>query len=224
MERKEDMKATAVLFDLDGTLIDTLTDIADAMNGALRAFSLPEWPREDYRYLVGDGARKLAERAVRERADLTDAVRQAYQRRYEAGCMNASRPYPGMTEALRALSGAGFRLCVFSNKPDADTKRIIRHYFPEIAFDAVRGQREDVPVKPDPAGALATAAELGIDPGRFLYLGDTAVDMTCARRAGMVPVGALWGFRTPEELRESGAAFLLHEPGELIRLGEEMYS
>ena len=96
-----------------------------------------------------------------------------------------------------------------------ETEERRRRYFPKTAFDAVRGQIEGIPVKPDPTGALTIAASLGIAPEHFLYLGDTAVDMTCARRAGMTPVGALWGFRTEKELRESGAAVVLKEPGEL---------
>ncbi|MBR3764424.1 MAG: HAD family hydrolase [Clostridia bacterium] len=208
----------AVLFDLDGTLTDTLADIAAAMNRALRLHDLPEWPVEAYRYLVGNGAKVLSERCVRERQELAPAVRQTYQAYYETHNLVITQPYEGVPEMLRALAAAGIALAVLSNKPDADTKNVVRHFFPEVPFRVVRGQMEGVPVKPDPAGAVAVAAEMGIAPGDFLYLGDTAVDMRCALAAGMHPVGALWGFRTAQELQESGAEALVQHPSELLRL------
>ena len=208
----------AVLFDLDGTLTDTLGDIADAMNRALRLHGLPEWPVEAYRYLVGNGAKVLSERCVRERQELSAAVRQTYQAYYETHNLVQTKPYEGVPEMLQALVDRGIRLAVFSNKPDADTKAVVRHFFPEIPFAAVRGQVEGVPVKPDPTGALAVADEMGLAPGDFLYLGDTAVDMECALAAGMHPVGALWGFRTEEELRQSGAEHLARQPGDLLAI------
>lgn len=208
----------AVLFDLDGTLTDTLADIADAMNRALRLHDLPEWPVEAYRYLVGNGAKVLSERCVRERQELSAAVRQTYQAYYETHNLVQTKPYEGVPEMLQALVDRGIRLAVFSNKPDADTKAVVRHFFPEIPFAAVRGQVEGVPVKPDPTGALAVADEMGLAPGDFLYLGDTAVDMECALAAGMHPVGALWGFRTEEELRQSGAEHLARQPGDLLAI------
>jgi len=208
----------AVLFDLDGTLTDTLQDIADAMNRALRLHGLEEWPVGAYRYLVGNGARILAQRCVRERQELAEAVRQTYQAYYETHNLVQTRPYEGIPELLQALHAQGLALAVFSNKPDADTKAVVRHFFPEIPFRVVRGQVEGVPVKPDPAGALAVATELGIAPTDFLYLGDTATDMECARAAGMHPVGAVWGFRTARELEESGAEHLAQTPDDLLTI------
>lgn len=205
-----------VLFDLDGTLTYTLQDIADAMNRSLRLHGLPEWTLEDYRYLVGDGAKILAQRAVRERQDLALSVQKEYQAYYETHTQVTSRPYEGVPEMLRALEELGLKLAVFSNKPDADTKNVVTHYFPDIRWTVVRGQVEGVPVKPDPAGALATAQGMGLAPGEILYLGDTATDMCCAVNAGMYPVGALWGFRTREELQESGAAVILSHPMDIL--------
>lgn len=208
----------AVLFDLDGTLTNTLEDIADAMNRALRLHGLPQWPLDAYRYLVGDGAKKLAERAVRERQELAQSVRREYQAYYQAHTQVKTQPYEGIPEMLQALQARGIPLAVFSNKPDADTKNVVAHFFPEIRWAVVRGQVEDVAVKPDPTGALLTAEALGVSPEEVLYLGDTATDMQCARNAGMHPVGALWGFRTEEELRQSGAEAMVGEPSALIPL------
>lgn len=206
----------AVLFDLDGTLTDTLQDIADAMNRSLRLHGLPEWPLSDYRYLVGDGARKLAERAVRDHTELAPSVQKEYQAYYATHNLVASRPYEGIPEMLQALQAKGVKLAVFSNKPDADTKNVVNHFFPDIKWAVVRGQTEGVPVKPDPAGALLVAQALGEPPENILYLGDTSTDMRCAVHAGMIPVGVLWGFRTEDELRESGASRVVAHPREVL--------
>lgn len=206
----------AVLFDLDGTLTNTLEDIAFAMNRALRLHGLPEHPVDAYRYMVGDGAKVLAQRAVGERAELAGEVQRTYQSYYQEHNLERTRPYEGVPELLEALQTQGVKLCVFSNKPHADTCRVVAHFFPQISFAVVRGQVEGVPVKPDPAGALAVAEEAGVAPEDFLYLGDTNVDMRCALRAGMHPVGVTWGFRTAEELRAAGAERLLNHPLELM--------
>lgn len=214
-------KIQAALFDLDGTLTDTLTDIADAMNRALTQFGLPTWQVEEYKYLVGNGAKVLSQRAVRDRSELAEEVRQVYQAWYETHNQITTRPYPGIVEMLEALQRRGIALAVFSNKPHADTVNVVKHYFPEVPFCCIRGQQEGTPVKPDPAGALAIAEAMGIAPESFVYLGDTSVDMTCARRAGMHPVGVLWGFRQEEELRESGAEAVIRHPKELMALLEQ---
>ena len=207
----------AILFDLDGTLTDTLADIAHAMNRALRLHGLPEWPQDAYRYLVGNGAKVLAERCVRERQELAEDVRRTYQAYYQEHSLVRTKPYDGVCDMLQALERQGLRLAVLSNKPDADTKRVVSHFFPGTRFEVVRGQIEGVAVKPDPAGALATARQMGLAPEKFLYLGDTAVDMQTALAAGMHPVGALWGFRTEEELRHSGAEFVAEMPMDVLK-------
>ena len=151
----------AALFDLDGTLTNTLQDIADAMNRALLQHGLPTWTTEEYKYLVGDGVKILSQRAVRERQDLADAVRQTYQDWYGSHNQVTTRPYAGIPEMLAALKAQGIRLAVLSNKPHADTVHVVAHYFPDVVFDQVRGQQEGIPVKPDPTGALAVAQAMG---------------------------------------------------------------
>lgn len=206
----------AVLFDLDGTLTNTLEDIAFAMNRALGLHGLPAHPVDAYRYMVGNGARVLAQRAVGERQDLAEQVQRDYQAYYEKHNLLRTRPYEGIPALLSGLQGRGLKLCVFSNKPHADTCHVVAHFFPDVAFAVVRGQQEGVPVKPDPAGALLVARALGIPPEDFLYVGDTDVDMLCARKAGMHPVGAAWGFRGREELCQAGAEKILQSPVELL--------
>ena len=206
----------AVLFDLDGTLLNTLEDISDAMNYALSAVGLPPWERDAYRYLVGNGAKILAERSVRDHPEMAEKVLEIYQHRYETHLMEKTRPYAGMTAMLQQLASGGIPLCVLSNKPDANTRELIEKAFPDIPFAHIQGQRPEFPRKPDPTAALAIAKKLGIPPESFFYLGDTSVDMECARRAGMRAVGVLWGFRTRTELEGSGASVLLHRPEELL--------
>ena len=147
---------------------------------------------------------------------VADAVQAEYQAYYEKHTQVKTQPYDGIPELLHALAERGLKLAVLSNKPDADTKNVISHFFPDVPFSVVRGQVEGVPVKPDKAGALLVAEQLGIAPADFLYLGDTKVDMTCACSAGMNPVGVLWGFRTAQELLDNGAKVLIAHPMELL--------
>ena len=208
----------AVLFDLDGTLANTLDDIADAMNWALENNGLPTFPTDIYRYMVGDGISWLAKRAVGSRQELKEKVQEEYRQRYSEYTLVKTAPYPGIPELLRGLKERGLKLCVLSNKPDADTQRVIGALFPPDTFDLVRGQVPGVPVKPDPTGAIMAARKLRLKPEDFFYLGDTAVDMTCAIRTGMRPVGVLWGFRAEDELRGAGAETVIADPLDLLPL------
>ncbi len=210
----------AVLFDLDGTLTNTLQDIANAMNRALRLNGLSEFETDAYRYLVGNGAKILAQRAVRDQQALAAKVQQDYQAYYETHNQVTTCPYDGIPEMLHHLATMGLKLCVLSNKPHADTQHVVAYYFPDVPFSVVRGQMEGVPIKPDPAGALAIAKDISIDPADFLYLGDTSVDMNCARNAGMHPVGVTWGFREEAELREAGAEYIIHSPMQAVEIAK----
>ena len=216
------MHIKAAIFDLDGTLTNTLNDIATAMNRSLRLHGLTEFQVDEYRYLVGDGAKVLACRAVRDRQDLAESVRREYQAYYQDHTLDTTQPYPGIPELLKALTERGIQVCVLSNKPHADTCGVVRHFFPEIPFAQIRGQVEGVPVKPDPTGALLIARALSLPPDAFVYLGDTNVDMRTARNAGMHPVGVTWGFRPAEELTQAGAEHLIGNPLELLRFVTEL--
>lgn len=215
------MGFSAVVFDLDGTLLNTLEDLADSMNQALRALGFPAHPVAAYRYLVGDGMEALARRALPEPARDQEtvaramaALRQEYGRRWDC----KTRPYPGVPHLLEALQSRHLRLAVLSNKPDDFTRLTVERLLAPGRFDQVRGARPGVPTKPDPAGALKLAAQLGAAPAACLYLGDTSIDMQTARRAGMRAVGALWGFRDREELEAGGAQALIERPEELLAL------
>ena len=209
----------AVLFDLDGTLADTLADLANAVNHALTTLGCPTHPTNQYRYMVGDGARNLCQRALPTgKQDLVDEALRLMREHYDAHCFDETKLYPGILDLVSALTERRYKMAVLSNKPDHFTKRMVAHYFPSSPFDAVHGQAPGQPIKPDPAVALQIAAELAIPVSEWLYLGDTNTDMRTATAAGMYPVGVLWGFRDREELVECGAKTLIEKPGDLLRL------
>ena len=215
------MRYKAILFDLDGTLLDTLEDLATAANRALGTLGLPAHPTDAYRVFVGDGLRTLAERILpgeQRSAAQVDALVAAFEREYSRTWNERTAPYAGVPEMLDRLTAGGYRLSVLSNKPDAFTRLCVEQLLPHWTFAPLYGQRPGVPKKPDPAAALAIAAELGLDPAEVLYLGDTATDMHTARAAGMEAVGVLWGFRSADELRAAGARHLITHPGELAPL------
>lgn len=213
------MKYRGAIFDLGGTLADTLRSIAAIGNGTLGAFGLPEIEPEAYRQMVGNGADKLMERMLaRVDADYQgeDFVRfrAEYDRRYAADPLGGVAPYPGLPELLTALKAAGIKLGVLSNKPD-DMTRVIVHGLYGGLPDLVWGQLAERPKKPDPTAALAMAEALGLPPEDILYIGDSGVDMDTAQRAGMDSCGVLWGFRDAEELTAHGAKFLAKSAAEL---------
>ncbi|HVP89607.1 MAG TPA: HAD family hydrolase [Terriglobales bacterium] len=209
----------AALFDLDGTLLDTIEDIALAMNRVLAARGLGSYSVEAYKTLVGEGAEELVRRVLASRR-LSDAevagLLADYRREYEACWRLHSRPYPGVPALLEALGRRGVRTAVLSNKSQPFTEAMTAELLSPFRFDIVRGAQPGVPLKPDPAAALGIARGLEIAPAEAVFLGDTNIDMMTATGAGMLPVGALWGFRTAEELRAGGAAALLASPLELL--------
>lgn len=210
----------AAIFDLDGTLVDSLADIAAAMNWALARHGLPTHPEAAYRGFVGEGVREL----VRRSAGLATAegpqhalLLESYRAYYAEHLLDRTRPFPGIAPLLERLAAGGVRLGVLSNKSDAFTRQLVQALFPGHAFGAVYGERPGVARKPDPSAALALAAELGVAPGACAFVGDTPVDMKTARAAGMHAVGVTWGFRGAEELSAHGAQALARGADELWR-------
>jgi phosphoglycolate phosphatase len=205
----------AVLFDLDGTLIDTLEDIGDAVNRSLSKKSFPTHDLSTYRKFVGDGSRTLMERALpkEHRNDKNiDACLKEYVEDYSRNYNVKSKLYFGIPNLLDRLKAKGVKLAILSNKPDAMTKTCVNAFLSKWDFDVVFGERDSVPRKPNPQGALEIAKKMSIPPSNFLYLGDTATDMKTAVSAGMFPVGVLWGFRSSKELKENGACAIIDQP------------
>lgn len=215
----------AVIFDLDGTLLDSLADIADSLNKVLAEMGLPTHSRDAYRYMVGAGMETLVQRALppsrQDQATETRALA-AMRREYERNWCRQTRPYPEIPDLLAALKQRGIAMAVLSNKPEDFTRKSVAALLEPEYFRVVRGARPDTPKKPDPAGALALAAQLALPVEDFLYVGDSGIDMQTARAAGMFAVGVLWGFRSKAELAESGAAALIGRPLELLELLEEI--
>ncbi len=214
-------KFQAIIFDLDGTLLDTLADIANATNAALTRLGFPTHPQDAYRYFLGDGMDCLVRRSVPEESHDGDTLKKCHEAilsEYKHRWAENTRPYPGIAELLSELDRRGITKAVLSNKPDALTKQTVDKLLGSFRFEIVRGARPEIPTKPDPSGAILIADELGITPGQFIYVGDTDTDMQTARAAGMFSAGALWGFRTAEELSANGAQTLLKTPIDLLSL------
>lgn len=210
---------SGIIFDLDGTLLDTLEDLADSTNRVLARHGFAPHPVDAYRYFVGDGMRMLVERTLPQEqrlAGVIDIVFGEVHAEYGKSWAEATRPYDGIPELLEQLRQRGLVMSVLSNKPDEFTGVMVRKFFPDVPFKCVYGVSDRVVKKPDPAGALRIAAETGIKPQQTLYLGDTLVDMKTAVAAGMFPLGALWGFRDEAELRAGGAELLLQHPLHLL--------
>ena len=211
----------AALFDLDGTLADSLADIAESMNGALAERGYPGRPEANYKYLVGDGAAKLAERLLpddKKTPGEIELLRGMWAERYAKHCLVKTRPYDGMAETLERLKRSGVRLCVVTNKSEELAKKIIHGLYGEDTFDIISGKHEGSPLKPDPYLAREAMRIFGADGSECVFTGDTAVDMKTAVNAGCAPVGALWGYRTAEELSGAGAKFLIEKPSELLAI------
>jgi phosphoglycolate phosphatase len=213
----------AVLFDLDGTLLDTLEDIADAANRVLTRHRFPAHPVDAYKHFVGEGARVLVWRLLPQSAraeDLVDAMYAEFRAEYSLNWNAKTKPYEGIPEMLDGLVERRLKIAVLSNKPDDFTKQCVGELLSRWTFDAVLGHHDGIPPKPDPTGALQIARELHVPPARMLFLGDSSIDMETALAAGMTPGGVLWGFRDRDELEKSGARAIVGSPRDVFALLE----
>lgn len=209
-----------VIFDLDGTLLNTIADLATATNQALKHYGYPIHEVDAYRFFVGNGINKLFERALPE-GERTEEnilkIRSRFVPYYDVHNADLSRPYPGITELLHALQQQGIMIAVASNKYQAATRKLIAHYFSEINFVEVLGQREGIPAKPDPCIVHDIIAKAGVKQEEVLYVGDSNVDMQTAHNAGVTAVGVAWGFRPRAELEALHPAYILEEAEELLQ-------
>lgn len=212
----------AVIFDLDGTIIDTLKGLSYSCNLALEKMGFPPISTHTYKTLIGCGADKLMEDMLLTQKHSADKdsvaqLKEYFNQFYKDNLLYKAKPYYGVEKMLDSLKNMGLKLGVLSNKPDIHTQRMIAALLPGI-FDVVYGKKDELPRKPDPAGALAEAAELGVLPGECLYVGDSGVDMQTASAAQMLPMGVLWGFREKKELIQNGARFLADKPSDIPTL------
>ena len=210
-----------VVFDLDGTLINSLEDLADSANWMLLQHGYPTHPVDAYRYFVGDGMRKLIERILplEERNDVRiEQCKAEFVAYYTIHMEDKTVVYPGMMELLKELKDRGLKIAVATNKVHIAVAPLMAKYFPGIRFDSMIGQREGIPVKPHPQIMYDILKETDCQPSETLHVGDTATDMQLAHSAGVTPVGVLWGYRPLEELQEAGAKFIIEKPEELLGL------
>jgi phosphoglycolate phosphatase len=210
-----------VVFDMDGTLLDTLGDLAQAGNYALRRMGLPVHGQEAYKLFVGSGVRNLILRMLpeehRQDAQAVQKTGEYFGEYYGAHAQDETRPYPGMLELLRDLRDRGIKTAILSNKPDVYVQELIPQYFPGL-IDVGDGQREGVPQKPDPAVVREILAHFDLGPREALYIGDSGVDMQTGKSAGLYTVGVSWGFRTKDELTGSGADVIVDKAEEILKL------
>lgn len=211
----------AVIFDLDGTLSDSIASLKYCGDRALAPFGYGPFPESDYKYFVGDGAANLIRRALKKAGDEElvhfEEAFGLYRKYFAADCMYRVKPYDGILQLLAALEARGIQAAVLSNKPHAQTVDVVESLFGKGRFAVIQGQMDGLPIKPDPAGVFVLLEKLGLTAGEILYLGDTATDMKTGKGAGAFTVGALWGFRDRRELEEGGADAVIGHPMELLR-------
>ncbi|MDO9541354.1 MAG: HAD family hydrolase [Kiritimatiellia bacterium] len=211
----------ALIFDLDGTLLDTIDDLTDAMNAALAKQGYPPRLAKEYKRLVGEGADVLASGALPSEARDSKVVTNliaAYRAEYADIWTRKTKPYPGIVDLLEKLQARNIPMAILSNKRDQAVKQAASHFLPGIPFADVRGVRSLGSLKPDPTAALLIANIFGIAPRNVMFVGDTKTDMQTAISAGMIAVSALWGFRTVNELRSNGAQYLVKHPTDILSL------
>lgn len=214
-----------VIFDLDGTLLNTIADLGEATNHALSSLSLPTHPIEAYTMMVGNGVARLIERALPPEMRTQASVERAlvpFREYYDAHCIDRTVPYPGIPELLRELTSREIKLAVTSNKYQTAVTKIISHFFPDIPFVAVLGNQPGVPTKPDPSIVFAALNICPTPKAKVLYCGDSAVDMETARRAGVESVGVGWGFRPVSELRRAYANHIVTDPDEILTIASKI--
>lgn len=208
-----------IIFDLDGTLLDTIEDLANATNHALKQFNFPLHDTATYRFFVGNGINKLIERALPEEhknADAISMVKHEFLKYYLFHADDCTKPYPGITELLTKLQQGGYQLGVASNKMHDATVDLVQRFFPEISFTSVLGQRDGIPVKPSPEILNEIVGTAGILKSETLYIGDSGIDAQTAINANIQFTGVLWGFRPRRELEEAGAERFVEKPEEIL--------
>lgn len=208
-----------VIFDLDGTLLNTIADLGTATNHALRVCGYPEHNLASYPKMVGNGITRLIERTLPEDerdTETVERVREKFKEYYDEHMNDLTGPYPGITDMLRELGKMGVKLAVASNKYQAAVVALIRHYFPDIDWQAIEGQKEGVPTKPDPSIVFEILAKCPTRKSKVLYVGDSGVDMETARRACVDSCGVTWGFRSLKELKDHHADNIVDTPDGII--------
>ncbi|MDR1895964.1 MAG: HAD family hydrolase [Prevotellaceae bacterium] len=216
----DNKKYQAIIFDLDGTLINSIPDIADSMNRILLKHGYQEYDYDQYKYFVGNGIKRLVEICIPDKNKSereTDIIFDLMIEEYGRNCLHKTYVYDGISDLLNDLSLRNIKMAVLSNKADSITRKICDELFCSWNFEIILGATDNFPKKPDPTAALFVADKLLVSPENIFYLGDTSIDMKTASAANFFPAGASWGFRPEEELINSGAKFIAHTPSDCLR-------
>ena len=215
----------AVIFDLDGTLLNTLNALSFCISKTMKHFGLKEIDIEHTRYFVGEGAKKFVDRALIYNGDtdlkLANEAYKVYDEIFAVDCLKDVKPYEGITKLLNSLKAMGIKSVVLSNKSQLGVEKNINEIFGAGVFDLIYGERAGIPKKPDPTSLNMIIEELGLSKPEILYVGDTATDMKTALRAGVTSIGVLWGFRDEVELRENKADYIINNPSEILEIIKE---
>lgn len=215
----------AIIFDLDGTLLNTIGTIKYYCDKALQKYGFSAVPEKEYKIMVGNGASLLVERAMSYTRQWTaeefDNVFEEYNREYNSDTLYLTAPYDGIEAMLRRLKEEGIKLAVLSNKPDFATVDVVNTIFGKGLFDIVRGAVDGVPLKPDPSAVLDIMRELGVDAREAVFVGDTKVDIATGKNAGLYSIGVLWGFRDEAELTAAGADVIINDAGRILEIVKE---
>jgi phosphoglycolate phosphatase len=212
------MTYKAVIFDLDGTLVNSLEDIADATNHALDFFGQQPHNLPDFKKMVGDGTRILIGRSLpSDKQDMVDNVLAKMREKYVEICLDKTRPYKGLPEVVRELKNRGVKMAVLTNKDQKLAEKIVKHFFDNY-FDIIKGPAGAIPLKPDPDTTLQILNQLGVKPENAALVGDSNIDIQTAKNAKITGIGVNWGFRGEEELAAAGADYTIDEPRALIKL------
>ncbi|WP_026802756.1 HAD family hydrolase [Aliarcobacter lanthieri] len=213
------MEKNTVIFDLDGTLLDSIEDIAVSMNKVLESLNLPTHNIKDYKYFVGSGVDILVENALGKFSkEIKDEAIKRFKLEYDGKLHSKTIPYEGIYELLDEFKKLNYNLAVLSNKPHEFTVSYVNHFFKDYGFKEVHGQKDNVPKKPNPQAAIEIAKSLNVPCEKVFFIGDTKVDMQTAKSANMLAIGVLWGFRDEQELREFGADFIVKTPMEILNI------
>lgn len=214
----------AVLFDLDGTLVDSLTDLADGVNRAIAKKGFPTHPVDAFKYFVGDGIPKMIERALPENhrdSNTVNEIKKDFLEYYSLHYADNTYAYKGMPELVTTLKEQGFIVAVVTNKQQDMADEVVKSLYGDV-FDLIFGKRDGIPAKPDPTAALMAMEQLGVTPKECIFIGDSGMDVATAVNSGAVPVGELWGFRQKDELLKNGAKYIINKPEELLDIIEEL--
>jgi len=212
------------IFDMDGTVVDTISSISYFANRALNLYSLPSIPKQRYKILVGNGARVLVERMIAEvggNAEQLEKVYKEYNTTYDNDFLYLTEAYEGVIEMLSALKEMGVKTAILSNKPDVTAGKVAKALFKEGLIDVCYGAREGIALKPDPAGVFEILDEMGAEKEECLYIGDTATDIKTAKNSNLTSIGVLWGFRDRAELEGAGADYIVEHPSEIVKIAKE---